>query len=295
MKIRPLFYHFLSLTFLSFSFLESAHATRLTDAIEGGLTDDIIRDRIREAVGDGTLGTRDQYGLSPLGVACYYHKDSVVKMLLTAGASFDEFKDMSAQAQVAAFNHAIDSCPSLAEHLVPFLKDVDMRAGDRCNMPPLIEAAQAGQRQIVEALAERGARLEATDDLWGMTAFARAVMLDLFSVTGSDEYLLEIAGKRLQIARFLAERGANVNPLDRDGLTPLIRLVKRRQPPSLVQVVVDLGADTSVKAYDKVEKREMSVHDYAEEALREHKIPREKEVSALEQYLKRGIGPHMEM
>jgi len=103
-------------------------------------------------------------------------------------------------------------------------------------MPPLIAAAQEGNRYIVETLLLHGADVNIPDDS-GTTALYYAVELELPATVqvllkyGADpnvrgpqgETSLMLAARQNQgeVARLLLEHGADLNALDEDGYTAL--------------------------------------------------------------------------
>lgn len=94
-------------------------------------------------------------------------------------------------------------------------------------MTPIHHAVDTGNTAIVAMLLDRGANVNQEDNGVGATPLHYA------------------AGSTVELVSLLAKRGANVNALTTDGLSPLAIAVLAGDHPDVVQALLDAGADVN--------------------------------------------------
>ena len=116
------------------------------------------------------------------------------------------------------------------------------RPPNSVNMTPLIEAAIAGQREMVEFLLEQNANIEALDND-GDTPLSRAAF-----------------AARDSVVNLLLENNANLESQNSRGETPLLRATQRKQRPKenphelerVVKILLNHGANAEAKDNHKM-------------------------------------------
>jgi cytohesin len=177
----------------------------------GGKPGDILRSEIIKAAENGDLarlkalvakGTdvnvKNTRGYTPLHWAVSQNHKDVVEFLIAEGADVDARSNGDSTPLHFVKNKAV------AETLIT--NGADMEVKDNKGYTPLLRAAKYRTKEVVEALLEAGALVDAKEKEEGQTP-------------------LHFAARRgnLEIAEALIAAGAEVNALDRSGDTPLDR------------------------------------------------------------------------
>ena len=190
----------------------------------------------------------DRWRRTPLGMAAQYADEGLVRQLLERGADVDGGRSLLTPISRAAARGAHEivellrgAGASLSVIAHVYLGDRRAVAAselivDEKGTPLLLHAAQSLHAQIVGDLLDRGANT-AEAGRFGETALHRVA--DLRRTDGP---------KAARIATLLIERGAAVDALNRDAVTPLHQAVRARNL-AVVEVLLERGANP--KAADK--------------------------------------------
>lgn len=186
---------------------------------------------------------------TPLQEAIQEGDEQRVRDLLAEGESPDE-------AMVAA---ARSGNVGLLEYLIGAGAEPESFSGARA----LAVAILAGQEEAQRFLVDRGADLEARDNVgrtvlqWAagqrrLGSLARAAIgagadLEATSRTGENPLMSACRSGRLASVRMLLKAGAEVEARDRDGWTPLMFAV-RSGNLKVVDVLIDAGAEVEVES-----------------------------------------------
>lgn len=172
------------------------------------------------------VNVEDSYGQTPLWFSL--GQPDLVRLLLKHGA---EPNPPEGQTITRSSLHTLSyatRCPETSEDLLKVLHalvDAGINLEHRNDMgeTPLLHAAWAGRPDVVQALAECGARIDATGDIWGDTILTRTAWRD--SPSGQIEFLrdcldlqldpdarnklgrypLDLVDERIQSAEYLAD------------------------------------------------------------------------------------------
>jgi ankyrin repeat protein len=192
----------------------------------------------------------DGKGRTPLAHAFQRNQFSIVAQLLERGASTEALSGLEASSDLPhKLKGAIDSGN---EEVVRLLLQMGVDLEDhiqasRHDMPPLLYAAWKGKVTVVKLLLEAGADIKARDNE-GWTVLHCAAdsedaglmqflldrgALELLEITATSntpgDTPLHIAAlhNRLPIAKLLVEKGARVNPVNKEGKTPYQKACER--------------------------------------------------------------------
>ncbi len=143
------------------------------------------------------MQAQDERGLSPVGIAQLGQQTEAANFLRQQGAKANLYD--------AAYNGLAENTRALLD-ANPSLVNTTNSLG----RTPLATAAGCGQLEVLELLLAKGARLEAADPVNHFTALHLAAAYD-----------------QTAAAQFLLNKGAQVNPVDRFGLTPLHQAAAR--------------------------------------------------------------------
>jgi len=135
---------------------------------------------------------------------------------LLAGTSLEDFHQFIRNGNVEEVARLLDQHPEW------------LNAKDSHNLPPLSQAAIAGQIEVVTLLVEKGADMEAGDN------------------EGSTPLHNACASGRSEIVRYLVAKGAQINSRDNFGMTALL-FASLRGNIDIVDYLLQNGADISAK------------------------------------------------
>jgi uncharacterized protein len=175
-------------------------------------------------------------GFTPLMRAANRDDTAMVEVLLGAGADL-EATDLGGLTALHIAAEA-DSAAALAALLEA---GADPNAPSANGMNTLHHAAAAGSTRVMQRIADTGADLDARSD----------------GTTGGHGYPVDVGSTALGIAARagyleavaeLLDLGAEVDAPSDLGYTPLLMAVVSGQPPELVTMLLDAGADPTVRA-----------------------------------------------
>ncbi len=195
------------------------------------------------------------YNATGLYIACSNNNLKVVAFLLEQGADIDA---QSTRQQLTPLMYTLTFLP-VKKELCKLLitSGADLERGDSEGGKPLMYAKDA---EIYELLIERGAKVNATDKLFGRTALMSAGGLErcIFliehgaDIDGADTIgrtvLMHAAGRgETQVCAFLIENRAKVNAAAKAGYTALIRAARSGHHETC-KFLLESGADPRAKA-----------------------------------------------
>lgn len=166
---------------------------------------------------------RDCNGMTALSWAVYSEKSENVAYLLSRGVNIENMNQKNERPLHLVFHSAIhgNDCEKILRLLLDHHAEID--PVDRSGRTPLFHAIHSGSPEGIRLLLERGASLSVSDK-YGNTP------LNYFFKrydTGVCEYssppdLRKMKETALPILQDLCRHGANVNTIDREGITPLM-------------------------------------------------------------------------
>ena len=221
-----------------------------------------------------TVNTRDEDANTPLHLASYQLELNFVRMLVDNGADI-HVEDNQGRTPLHRVSETKsfsgENCSGIAQLLIEHGADVNTRHENQATILHL--ASYQGQLQLVRILVDRGANINAKDNL-DQTPLHRVLAAedcpseDCFSVAqlliehGADVNAQNVCGETplhlvprfwdLNLVRTLIDRGANVNAEDDQGRTPLHRVLESRTSADedrfgVVQLLVERGADVNAR------------------------------------------------
>ncbi len=146
-------------------------------------------------------------------------------MLLSKGAQTEERgKFQETALSVAAQNGHVQIVSALLAH------DACLDPTDKAGMTPLMRAAMAGHKDVLQLLLDQGAKVNVPGGRQTPLMFA-------------------VMGGNLSVARILLERGATVNATEAHGITALMRAVESGDS-AMAQLLVSFGAELDARNID---------------------------------------------
>lgn len=189
----------------------------------------------------------NKIGATPLLVAARFGRLQVAELLLQKGADPNaKDQQLGGTPLIAA---AINGDPALINLLLAHGADPKIRA-ERNGMTALMAAAMAGQAKAVEFLLDKAGGLDETDN------------------SGRTPLIWAAYYGAVEAARLLVERGAALNPKEKDqGMTALLWAAARGHA-EIVRMLLDRGADPQA-----ADKRGKTALMWAAQNRREAVIP----------------------
>ncbi len=176
------------------------------------------------------------HGFTPLMRAAIRNDTSMIRMLLDAGADLNA----TAMEGLTAWHAAAQTDAAAAIHeFITAGADLSIRSNNGMNT--LEHAAATGSASVIVTIAETGVDLDAQSEI----------------VTKGHGYPIDIGSTALGIAAraghveaiaTLLDLGASVDAPSAVGHTPLLLAIFSGQPPELVSVLLEAGADPTVRA-----------------------------------------------
>ena len=159
-------------------------------------------------------------------------RTEAVKLLLEAGADIDAENDGGQTAlhvilDLAQFKYTYHR---LSKETVELLlgRGADVNLKDKDGRAPLHLAVESAEGDIVELLLDKGAEIDAKEDVSGLTALHRAARL-----------------RKRNVAELLIARGADINVEDNQGHTPLYIAVNLDY--TVAELLINNGADSGIR------------------------------------------------
>ena len=179
--------------------------------------------------GGANPNSKDATGNPVLMLAAVYGSATVMQLLLDRGADPNAVNAAGASAL-----HWSSGDPAKARLLIGKGANVDAKSGPG-RTPLAIAAAQDGNFDIVKLLVEKGADVNAHDNLEGM----------VFTGGGKDTPLIEAAKTRdIRTVRYLLDHGADVNASNHVGATALTEAALRGSE-EIARLLIDRGGDVN--------------------------------------------------
>lgn len=172
----------------------------------------------------GTDGT-------PLEKAARQGHTRVVAHLLGEGMPTRSEESLRGGLKVAASAGRLDVCRMLLD------AGADPNRVDAGGGLPLLRAAYAGHRAVVELLLDRGAKVDGnlerdTQEIAPGTQFRK----------GANALFMAVYGRRMAVLELLLQRGASPNGVDGSGVTPLASAIFRKWEDGALRLL-EAGAD----------------------------------------------------
>lgn len=195
------------------------------------------------------LDAVDKYGATPLKNALTNKNAEVVAALRQRGAH-DDLVEATFRGDIAAIRaglargvkgsspaaYSAAECAVLLQRLeilnLFLAHGVNPNARNRKGQTLLIQAAETGNRAVIEALLATGAEIDAQDNA-GNTALMSA---------RAEEYQ-----QLSQLYRLLLDRGAKIDARDRNGATRLIQTARGILPAKAMKILLENGADPNLR------------------------------------------------
>jgi ankyrin repeat protein len=188
-------------------------------------------------------------GLTPLGLAVKRNMEDMVVILLNNGAKPTNYKIFPET--YSPLTEAIEAHSDLiAQQLISHGADINSKDSDT---PPIFAAVQRGNFEILELLLSKGANLNiqsrrGDDTVYSLSAYSEQFIKYLISrgwnvnkkdIEGNTILTRNVESGGFDSVRFLIANGADVNTLNKLGLTPL----HYAKSPMIAKLLISAGAD----------------------------------------------------
>ncbi len=194
-------------------------------------------DRARELLREGADPDEPRhYGFTPVMRAAIGNHVRMIELLLDAGADLAAVDPNGLTAWHLAAR--VDATEAL-EALMAAGADLGVRSRDGMNA--LDHAASAGSVDAIAVIAATGIDLDAQSET---RTQGHGYPVD----EGSTALSIAARAGQIEAVKTLLELGANVDAPSAFEQTPLLMAIVSGQPPELVSVLLDAGADPTVRA-----------------------------------------------
>lgn len=168
---------------------------------------------------------------TPLEKAARKGHTRVLAYLLGDGMPTRSEESLRAGLKVASYSGRLDVCRMLLD------AGADPNRVDAGGGLPLLRAAHAGHRAVVELLLDRGAKVDG-----GLERDIQDIVPGTQVRKGANALFMAVHGKRMAVLELLLQRGADPNGADGSGVTPLASAIAKEWEDG-AQRLLDAGVD----------------------------------------------------
>lgn len=168
---------------------------------------------------------------TPLEKAARKGHTRVLAYLLGDGMPTRSEESLRAGLKVASYSGRLDVCRMLLD------AGADPNRVDAGGGLPLLRAAHAGHRAVVELLLDRGAKVDG-----GLERDIQDIVPGTQVRKGANALFMAVHGKRMAVLELLLQRGADPNGVDGSGVTPLASAIVRKWEDGALRLL-EAGAD----------------------------------------------------
>ncbi|CAF1411584.1 unnamed protein product, partial [Rotaria sordida] len=183
---------------------------------------------------------QNHYGVSALWIPAQKGMLQVVELLLNAGAETHvaPFGNLADELNITGWTPLYAAMKSRKFDVVKLLlkRGADPNAVTKLGSTPFLLASEICDLDIIEACVEAGADLDFAPS--GPDA-------DNLNITGQTALFMATLKDRVDVVKFLIQKGAHVNVQNRYGVSPLL-LCAESGNYELVQALVQAGADVNI-------------------------------------------------
>jgi len=183
---------------------------------------------------------QNHYGVSALWIPAQKGMLQVVELLLNAGAETHvaPFGNLADELNITGWTPLYAAMKSRKFDVVKLLlkRSADPNAVTKLGSTPFLLASEICDLDIIEACVEAGADLDFAPS--GADA-------DNLNITGQTALFMATLKDRIDVVKFLIQKGAQVNVQNRYGVSPLL-LCAESGNYELVQALVEAGADVNI-------------------------------------------------
>ncbi|CAM4758600.1 unnamed protein product [Rotaria magnacalcarata] len=183
---------------------------------------------------------QNHYGVSALWIPAQKGMLDVVELLLNAGAETHvaPFGNLADELNITGWTPLYAAMKSRKFDVVKLLlkRGADPNAVTKLGSTPFLLASEICDLDIIEACVEAGADLDFAPS--GQDA-------DNLNITGQTALFMATLKDRVDVVKFLIQKGAHVNVQNRYGVSPLL-LCAESGNFELVQALVQAGADVNI-------------------------------------------------
>ena len=227
--------------------------------------------------GGADIEARNEKGRTPLQVAAVNSKPEVVALLLDRGA------DTEVRTEDGKTSLHIAAADNIPEVVALLLNGADIEVRNEKGETPLHFAAAHNKPEVITLLLDRGADINARDDVGPSQVFWSRVFLKTFLATLSLSYVMldpdaardvgkgfreilyspvtfnpggntplhfAIEYNKPEVVALLLDRGADINAHTEFGWTPLHYATIFSATPEVITLLLDRGADAQARDQD---------------------------------------------
>jgi len=183
---------------------------------------------------------QNHYGVSALWIPAQKGMFDVVELLLNAGAETEvaPYGNLADELNITGWTPLYAAMKSRKFDVVKLLlsREADPNARTKLGSTPFLLASEICDLDIIEACVNAGADLDFAPS--GPDA-------DNLNITGQTALFMATLKDRIDVVKFLIDKGAQVNVQNRYGVSPLL-LCAESGNFELVQALVQAGADVNI-------------------------------------------------